>query len=258
MLPILFRCGPLTIHTYGVLVAAGFLLAYAYVLRAARRHGIETEAMADLFFYALLSALVGARLLYVALNWRLFLYDPLAVVKIWQGGLVFYGGFVAAVPVVAWRVRRLGLGLLVIADMAAPALALAQAVGRLGCLCAGCCYGRPTELPFAVIFHHPDSLAPLEQPLHPTQAYHAAANGLLFVILWQTARRRPRPGLVAGLYLLLYPVGRFVIEFFRGDPRGAWAGLSTSQWVSMAVFSAGAAWMAYVRRRAAGAESHAG
>jgi phosphatidylglycerol:prolipoprotein diacylglycerol transferase len=257
MLPILFRCGPVTIHTYGVLVAAGFLLAYAYVLRAARRHGIEAEAMADLFFYVLLSALVGARLLYVALNWRLFLYDPLAVVKIWQGGLVFYGGFVAAVPVAVWRVRRLGLGLPVIADMAAPALALAQAVGRLGCLCAGCCYGRPAELPFAVIFHYPDSLAPLEQPLHPTQAYHAAANGLLFVVLWQTARRRPRPGLVAGLYLLLYPVGRFVIEFFRGDPRGAWAGLSTSQWVSMAVFSAGAAWMAYVLRHAAGDGSRA-
>jgi len=142
----------------------------------------------------------------------------------------------------------------VIADLAAPALVLAQAVGRLGCLSAGCCYGRACALPFAVTFHHPGGMAPLERPLHPTQAYHAAANGLLFVVLWQSARRRPVPGLVAGLYLLLYPVGRFIIEFFRGDPRGSWLGLSTSQWVSLAVFAAGVAWVLHVLRRRCGGD----
>ncbi|NIA19941.1 MAG: prolipoprotein diacylglyceryl transferase, partial [Xanthomonadaceae bacterium] len=152
MHPILLKWGILTIHTYGVMVAAGFLLAMIYAVRAGKREGLDAEIIYDLFFYALLFAILGARLLYVLINLSYYRLHPLEILYIWRGGLVFYGGFIAAVSAVYFRLRSYHLSIWLIADIAAPALVLAQAVGRFGCLAAGCCYGAACTLPFAIHF----------------------------------------------------------------------------------------------------------
>jgi len=239
MHPILLKWGILTIHTYGVMVAAGFLLAMIYAVRAGKDEGLSAEIIYDLFFYALLFAILGARLLYVLINLSYYRFHPLEILYIWRGGLVFYGGFIAAVSAVYFRLRFYHLSIWLIADIAAPALVLAQAVGRFGCLAAGCCYGAACTLPIAIHFSDPQSLAPLHVPLHPTQMYHAAANGIIFMVLLLKRRRQSFVGQLAVLYLLLYPTGRFIIEFFRGDPRGGFWLLSTSQWISLGVFALG-------------------
>ena len=247
MHPILLKWGFLTIHTYGVMVAAGFLLAMIYAVRVGKHEGLDAEIIYDLFFYALLFAILGARLLYVVINFSYYRLHPLEILYIWQGGLVFYGGFIAAVIAVYLRVRFYQLSVWRVADIVAPALVLAQAVGRFGCLAAGCCYGAACSLPFAIRFTDPQSLAPLHVPLHPTQMYHAAANGIIFMLLVLKRRHQSFIGQLAVLYLLLYPTGRFIIEFFRGDPRGGFWLLSTSQWISLGAFALGIALYFYLR-----------
>ncbi|MBN2333368.1 MAG: prolipoprotein diacylglyceryl transferase [Deltaproteobacteria bacterium] len=237
----MIKWGGLTIHTYGLLVAIGFLMAMIYAVQAGKKEGLAPDLIYDLFFYALLFAIIGARILYVLINSSYYRSHPLEILYIWQGGLVFYGGFLAAVAAVYIKLRIHHLAVMQVADIAAPALALAQAIGRLGCLAAGCCYGGHCGLPFALIFSDPASLAPLHVALHPTQIYHAVANGLLFVILAWHRHHRSFVGQSAVLYLLLYPVGRFTIEFFRGDQRGGWWLFSTSQWISVVLFLCGLA-----------------
>jgi len=161
------------------------------------------------------------------------------VFKIWEGGLVFYGGFMAAVPVLIWRIRRWRRPVLEILDVAAPGLVLAQAVGRFGCLSAGCCYGRACSGALGIVFTSPLSHAPLHQPLYPTQLFHAAADLFIFATLVFLARKTTRQGVVTVAYLLLYGILRFTVEFWRGDPRGFFAGLSTSQWISILLVAGG-------------------
>ena len=258
MHPILLKWGIVTIHTYGVMVAAGFLLAMIYAVRAGKKVGLGADIMYDLFFYALLFAILGARLLYVLINFSYYRSHVLEILYIWHGGLVFYGGFMTAVVAVYLRLRFYHYSIWLVADIAAPALVLAQAIGRFGCLAAGCCYGSACALPFAIQFTDPQSLAPLHVFLHPTQMYHAAANFLIFMILLLKRRRQTFVGQLAVLYLLLYPTGRFIIEFFRGDPRGGFWLLSTSQWISLGAFSLGVFLYFFLRPRAGGEVSTAG
>src|SRR6266498_2676993 len=147
MHPVLIRIGPLTIHTYGVLVAAGFLLGLALAARQAKREGVPPERIIDIGFYVVLSAIVGSRLFFVALNYSHYIRHPLDIFKIWEGGLVFYGGLILAVPVSIWYIKKQKLDLSGIADIFAPSLAIGHAIGRLGCFFAGCCYGRLSQLP---------------------------------------------------------------------------------------------------------------
>ena len=220
MHPILFRIGPFTLHTYGLLISTGVLLAIALAVRQARREGEDPQKMMDLAFYLLLSSIVGSRLLYVLINYQDYLTRPWAIFKLWEGGLVFYGGFALAFIVGTWYLRRQQLPLWKTADIWAAPLALGHAVGRLGCFAAGCCYGKPTKVPWAVTFTDPQSLAILGVPLHPVQLYEAFANLLLFLFLSFYWAHRKFEGQVFWLYALLYSVIRFVLEFFRGDARG--------------------------------------
>jgi phosphatidylglycerol---prolipoprotein diacylglyceryl transferase len=220
MHPILFRIGPFTLHTYGLLISTGVLLAIALAVRQARREGEDPQQMLDLAFYLLLASIVGSRLLYVLLFYRDYFSHPWAIFKLWEGGLVFYGGFVLAFVVGIWYLRRHRLSLWKTADIWAAPLALGHAIGRLGCLAAGCCYGRPARIPWAVIFTDPQSLAVLGVPLHPVQLYEAFANLLLFLFLFLYRPYRRFEGQIFWLYALLYSVIRFGLEFFRGDERG--------------------------------------
>ena len=235
MYPVLFRIGPFTLHTYGVFVAMAFLSAIALALREARRVGEDADKILDLCFYMLVAAIVGSRILYVLVNWSAFSQNPFDIVRIWQGGLVFYGGFIGALITALWFMRRKGLSVLKTADIMAPSIAFGQFVGRIGCFFAGCCYGKTCDLPWAVIFTHPESLAPKGVPLHPVQLY-SSLNGLfIFLVLMGIRRIKGFEGQIFWAYVLLYAVTRSILEDFRGDERGMFVGglLSTSQLIGL-------------------------
>lgn len=243
MHPVLIKIGPLTINTYGVLAAVGFLAALLLAVRQAKKQGIPTEKIIDIGFYVLLSAIAGSRLFYVLTNAGHYLRNPFDILKIWEGGLVFYGGLIFAVPVAIWYMRKNNLDTWTIADIFAPSIAIGHAIGRLGCLSAGCCYGRQAEdLPWAITFLNPDSLAKIGIPLHPTQLYESSGEFLNFIILITLRRYQSFKGQLFWTYILLYSVLRFIVEFFRGDEvRGyIFSGISTSQGISiiMAIIAA--------------------
>ena len=222
------QLGPFTLHTYGVLVALGFLAALAVIGRGAKREGLPSEPVFDLAFVAVLAAVVGSRLLYVVFNLGEYLADPVRIFKIWEGGLVFHGGLLLAVPVCLFFVRRLGLPAWVTADVFAPAIAIGQAVGRIGCFAAGCCYGAPWDPPFCVTYTHPDSLAPLHTPLFPSQLFAAISGAAVFAVLLAYRPRRRAPGQVFWLYFVLASAVRFAEDAFRGHE----AKLAILPWLS--------------------------
>ncbi|GAB6062978.1 prolipoprotein diacylglyceryl transferase [Deferrisoma palaeochoriense] len=248
MHPILFQFGKLTVYTYGLFVALGFFAALWVAGREAERLGLEPRKVQDLGLVVLIAALVGARLFYVLVEWEYFVEHPWQVFEIWKGGLVFYGGFVVAALASLAYVRHAGLPVWPTGDAVAPGLALGQALGRIGCFFAGCCYGAECDLPWAVTFTDPRGLAPLNLPLHPTQLYSALGNLAIFLVLYLGFRKRwGGTGRVFGLYLVLYPAFRFVVEFFRNDPRGALGPLSTSQALGIPLFLFGL-WLLWARR----------
>lgn len=220
MYPILLKIGSFTLHTYGVLLAIGFLLAVFLALKEARRVNIDPNIVLDLAFYILISALIGSRLFYVFDNWDEFRDQPISIFYFWRGGLVFYGGLIGAFLVGLWYVKKSHLKFTLLADLVAPSIALGQAIGRLGCFSAGCCYGKPTEILWAVTFKDPHTLAPRDIPLHPTQLYESLATFSIFLILIVMRRQERFQGKLFWYYLLFYATARFIIEFFRGDPRG--------------------------------------
>jgi len=189
MHPVLLKLGPLTIHTYGFFIAMGFIAGIFLAKREAKRLGESPERIMDLSFYILIAAIAGSRLLYIFINPEIFLSDILESFRIWNGGLVFYGGFIAALIVGIVYLKMKKMPLWRTTDIAALSLALGQFFGRLGCFSAGCCYGKACDLPWAVTFTNPDTLAPIGIPLHPSQLYQAAGNLIIFVILWLFRRR---------------------------------------------------------------------
>ena len=238
MYPRLFEIGALTVYTYGILLAAAYLLGLQFATRRARARGLDQARVLDLGIYIIISALVGAKLLLLITDWNTFVSNPAELLTLLRSGGVFYGGLILAVAVALWYIRRIGLPLWTTCDVFAPGIALGHVVGRLGCFFAGCCYGKPTTAPWAVTFTDPFAAAnvgtPLNVPLHPTQLYEAGVEGLILVFLLATeSRGRKFPGRTFWLYMLLYAVSRFAIEFFRGDPRGAVGMFSTSQFISL-------------------------
>lgn len=211
------------LHTYGVMIALGFVVGIYVAVRQARREGVAPDVILDLSFWILLSSLVGSRVLFIMVNFGDYLRDPLSLLKIWQGGLVFFGGLLGALVASYYFCLRRKLSFLRIADIMIPSVALGQAFGRLGCFAAGCCHGRPTGSAwFGAIFHESGTVVAhnslLGEPLHPTQLYESLASlGIFFTLLW-IRRRKHHHGEVLITYALLYPIVRFVNEFFRGDP----------------------------------------
>lgn len=233
------QVGPLTLHTYGVLLAIAFLAGLWVASRQARREGLDGARVADMAVYVLIAGLIGAKLLLVIVDFHYFRSRPGELWSVAQSGGVFYGGLLGALPVAFWYARRHGLPGWRTADVLAPGVILGQAIGRLGCFSAGCCHGRPTEVPWAVVFR--DEYAarnvgtPLDVPLHPTQLYESALAFVIFGILLRMAPRKRFHGQVALAYVALYSVARFVVEFYRGDAArgtvlGGW--LSTSQLIA--------------------------
>jgi phosphatidylglycerol:prolipoprotein diacylglycerol transferase len=239
VLPELFEIGRFTVYTYGVLLAAAYLLGLKFAMVRARTRGLDPARTLDLGIYIIVSALIGAKLLLLIVEFDTFRQSPGELLTLARSGGVFYGGLILAVTVALWYMRRHRMPMWITCDVFAPGIALGHAVGRLGCLAAGCCFGRPTGVPWAVTFTHPEAAAnvgtPLNVPLHPTQLYESGAELLILLLLLATERKgRPFAGRTFWLYLLLYGVSRFVIEFFRGDDRGlVFDLLPTSQFISL-------------------------
>ncbi len=232
MHPVLVQIGSLKIYSYGVFVAIGFLAALWVSAREIDRHGLDREKFLDMGFWAVLSAIVGARMFHVLVYWREYAEAPSEILKLWNGGLVFYGGLIAAMAACAVFLRRHRMPFLPVADAAAIGIPLGLAFGRLGCASAGCCFGKATTLPWAITFTDPASLAPLNVPLHPTQIYESMAGFAIFGILYATRDRFRTPGMRFWTMLILYGAARSFLEIFRDDPRGFLGPFSESQVVS--------------------------
>ncbi len=235
--------GPFPIRLYGLMIGVGFLLGIYLASRQAKKEGINPDRIMDLGIYLLLAAIIGSRLLHVLTTLPDYAANPWEVFAIWKGGLVFYGGVLAAVPVGIWYVRKHGLPVWKTADIIAPYAALGHAFGRLGCFFAGCCFGAPCDGPFCITFTDPHSLAPLGVALYPTQLMEAGGEFLIFTALLLLRRYKKFDGQLFWLYILFYAVLRFILEFYRGDDiRGVYFGgiVSTSQIIAICLFGCAA------------------
>jgi len=253
MFPDLFSIGPFTLHTYGLFVAAGFLSGLMVTIKIGKSCGISSQQVMDMGFIMILSAIVGSRAMYVLINASHFIRNPLDIFKIWQGGLVFSGGIICVVLSMVWYVRRHNLSLWKTCDMWAPATAIGQGIGRIGCFMAGCCYGRPTDLNWGVVFTHPHSLAPLDIPLHPTQIYSSISGVIIFLIILLLYSKKEFDGQVTLWFLILHSTARLTIERFRGDDRGMLlnSNMSATQLVATVILLASVVTLLVLKSRAA-------
>jgi phosphatidylglycerol:prolipoprotein diacylglycerol transferase len=251
--PELFRIGPITVYTYGVLLAASYLLGLRLAMMRAKARGLDANRVLDLGIYIIIAALVGAKLLLLVVEFDQFRRSPAELLTLARSGGVFYGGLILAVTVAFWYIWKHRLPFWTTCDVFAPGIALGHVTGRLGCLAAGCCYGRQTDVPWAITFTNPLAASnvgtPLGLPLHPTQLYEAGAALLILIFLLTTERKgRYFPGRTFWSYMFLYAVSRFVIEFYRGDPRGMVMGMSTSQFISLLLAPLSVAMLVWLAR----------
>lgn len=257
MHPVLIRISDaITIKSYGVAIAVAFILGIWLSARRAKKVGLNYSDFVDMGFWVMLAAVVGGRFLYVLFNLRSYLHEPLNIIKIWQGGLVFFGGFLVAVAAAIVFMKRRGIPTWLGGDVIAPQIALGYGITRIGCFLNGCCYGKPTSLPWGIKF--PDDCgagaysiqmlftgrASYPVHLHPTQLYGVLTGFVFFVILLFIWRRRKFDGQVFWSYVGLYSAYRFGVEFLRGDNASLIAGLNANQILSIVLFGCSvAAWL---------------
>lgn len=268
----------LPLHSYGLMLALAFVASIWLAQKEAARQGQDAQAVGDLAFWVVISALVGSRVYFILVNWNDYFGSNAMVttglgripriLAFWEGGLVFYGGFIAAVITSWWFLRQRKIPFLPYADSLLPSVAFGQFLGRIGCFGAGCCWGRSCDLPWAARFP-PESMAYQSMaartepwrfidpsrlhtlPIHPVQLYESLGELVLFgfLTLWLRPRKRFN-GQVMAAWLMLYAGLRATTETFRGDvERGVYLGLGAGQWTSMIIFAAGVlVWVVGSRR----------
>ncbi len=248
MHPICFHIGTRPIYFYGVMMAAAFLACIVHWTALGRKEGRAPSFGSDLAVWLMISGIAGARLGYVLANMEDFATRPWDIVRLDKGGLIFFGGFIAACAAVIVFARLRHERLWPVADFTVSALPLGHAIGRIGCFLNGCCYGTPSTVPWSVKLH--GALR------HPVQLYEALLNIGIYLILLSSYRRKIGEGRVFALYLFLYSTERFMIEFLRGDERLRLHGLSMAQYICIVLFAAGAViWLlAPARRSSSGKE----
>ncbi len=228
--------GPITIHSYGVLIVIGIFAALFIGEARAKKRGLDPDEIFNLTICCALMGFVGAKLMFCIVEWREFVKDPLSLLR--SNGFVVYGGIILGVLAGYLWSRLRKLVFLDYFDIVLPSVAVTQGFGRLGCFMAGCCYGRETDSVFGVVFHNSD-YAPNGVRLIPTQLISAAGMFAIAGLLFWYARKPRKQGTVGFLYLILYSVGRFCVEFLRNDYRGEIGMLSTSQFISIFIFVLG-------------------
>lgn len=256
MHPVLFHIGGFELASYGLMTALGYAAASLYLLPRAKKINLDADTFWNLIFIAFVGALAGAKLLFIILSWPELgatFADKIAnIIKDFRYGFVFFGGMIVSVGALVWYIKHKKLPLLKTADFMIVGLPLGHALGRVGCFLAGCCYGKPTTLPWGVTFTDPHTLVPPQLQgvsLHPTQLYEAALNLILFIVLHFAYKKPHKDGKILAEYILCYGLMRFGLEFLRGDFRGGFVlGLSPSQVISLlACACALALWLKFLR-----------
>ncbi len=227
---VLLEIGEFSIYSYGFMIALAVLVSLFLLYRHSRREGYDPEMVLESVLLICISGMVGARLLFVILQWETYSQDLLAVFSMWDGGLSFYGAFALGLVVFLLWCRWRNLSFLLLTDLYAPYVALGYAFGRIGCFLNGCCYGSVTDVPWAVVIPVVDNF-----PRHPVQLYAAAGSLIMFLLLRHLYRYKLFPGFNLLNLVMLYGLMRFVVEFFREEE--AWVGfLSMAQVFSGAFF----------------------
>lgn len=242
MFPKLITIGSFYIPTYGVLVALGFLAGLTTTMRLARRVGLSQEKMTNLAVYCAMAGIAGAKLFMFLFDLGDYVRNPgqIFTLETMQAAGVFHGGFIVALLVAVLYMRKQHLPAFPAMDVFAPGIALGQSIGRLGCFAAGCCWGKECYLPWGVRFRSDFAApVPLGKTLHPVQLYESAADLVIFGILYRQFGKTHRPGQVIGLYMVLYSIARFLIEFFREHEQSLVGPFSLTQWIALALLLVG-------------------
>ncbi len=239
MFPKLFQIGDFIFPVYGPIIAIGYLCALFLAVHLSKKEGMDGSKAFDLGLVGLVSSIIGAKLLYLIVELKYFIAHPEEIIGTLRVAGVFYGGLLLGIPVCFWYIRKHKMGWWKTADNFAPSIALGQSIGRIGCLMAGCCYGKECHLPWAVTFTdpvaHKITNVPLNVPVHPSQLYMSMGLMVLFAILMYMHKHKKFDGQIISSYLIFYGIDRFIMEFFRGDDRGFLFNhlLSTSQFISI-------------------------
>ncbi len=242
MFPKLISIGSFYIPTYGVLVALGFLAGLAVTMRLARQAGLSSEKVTNLAVYCAMAGILGAKVFMILFDLPEYLHNPgqIFTVETLQAAGVFHGGFIGALLFAVFYIKRQNLPVLKTMDAFAPGVAIGQAIGRLGCFAAGCCWGKQCDLPWGVRFRSNfASPVPLDRELHPVQLYESFADLLIFLFLYRQFGRNQKPGQIIGLYLVLYSTVRFIIEFFREHEQALVGPFSLTQWIALGLLVLG-------------------
>jgi phosphatidylglycerol:prolipoprotein diacylglycerol transferase len=256
MLPYLFTIFGFHLPTYGLLVAIAYLSALALSAKLARQAKLDSEMVLNLGIYCAMAGILGAKLLMILVDLSEYLRDPRTLFSLstLQAAGIFYGGLLLALITAFFYMRSKHLPMLATADVLAPGIALGHSIGRLGCFAAGCCWGVPTNLPWAVTFNRPEAHdlvgVPLGVPLHPTQLYESLAELIVFVFLYRRIARPHQPGAIIGQYLVLYSLVRFFCDFLRDpqQPNPFNGPFNNAQWISLGLIALVCAFWLRARR----------
>lgn len=247
----LFTIGDFKVHGYGTLIAIGFIIAMLVAEYRAKKNGLKEDAVIDIAIIAGVCGFLGAKFLYIIVSFDEFIKAPIAVLG--SSGFVVYGGIIAGVAAAYIYCRIKKLNFLDYFDIVMPEIAIAQGFGRIGCFLAGCCYGRETDAWYGVVFPTDGHFAPGGVPLIPTQLISSAGDFLIAIILIIVAiklKNRLQSGNIGELYMILYGIGRFIIEFLRDDYRGEIGFMSTSQFISIFIILFGIVMFAFNKKKA--------
>lgn len=221
MHPILFQFGPLTIYSYGFFLALAFLASSMLAERQSQTKNFPPYFISNLCLFCLVSGIIGARIFFIILNFDFFKHDPYEIIKLWHGGLVWYGGLISGTAAGLMYMRIKKQAVFPVLDLMAPYLALGQAIGRIGCFLNGCCYGK---------------IWPGVNIFYPTQVFSSLIMLFVFLVLRILQKRNQKTGNIFFLYLIFYSSKRFFVEFLRGDSPSIFLGLTVFQLISLSIF----------------------
>lgn len=243
MYPFLYL-GNFKLPMYGVMIATGILVAFLFAIWDCKRKELKSEYMLAIIAPALLFGMLGAKIFYLVITYTsaefMYILKNGDFEQIISSGYVFYGGFIIGISTAIGMSKILKCKFTDYENVLVKCIPLAYAFGRIGCFCAGCCYGMPTESILGIPFEQPLGSAPVDVPLYPIQLYECAFNFVLTIFLWILDVKYPRNKFLVPVYLVIYSIERFIFEFYRFDvERGMWMGWSTSQWISVVVFVVG-------------------
>lgn len=222
MYPILFHIFGFSIHSYGVMLAIGFMIGISLAAKEAVRTGVDPEKVLNLTFWILICSILGSRLFHCIVFYPQYIQDPLRVLKLWEGGLVFYGGFLGAILAALVYTWKHKMNMWQVSDIMIPSVMIGLMFGRIGCFLAGCCFGKvcPEHFALGITFNNPIGLGIKNTALYPTQPLSAVNALIIFIILWLYRKRKRFHGELFAICLIIYSITRSLIELLRDDPRG--------------------------------------